>query len=902
MKKAKQISQTDGFSLIEVVLSAALFVIIVAAIFGAVYAGLESTRLSGSRARAVYLAEQGLEVVRNIRDNDFDALADGTYGLTHNGSQWQLTASPDVTDIYTREIVITTLSSTRKQIESTVTWEQNLQRDGSVTLTTYLTDWVSQEPNPWEQPSERACVNLSGGQDAYKIDTQGSYAYIVTASSSESFVAINIADFENPFQAGALGLQNNPFNVDVSGDFAYLATKNNSAELQAIDVLIPTNPQVESSFNVSGNNTAYGVFVDGTRLYLTLSSGSNEFQVVDIANPSSPSLLGGLNLSATTYEVYVSGDYAYVATADDAAELQVINVSNPASPTLASTLNFSGNADALTITGHEDLVLIGRSDGTAYFVDVTNPNSPVEVSGYVAGGSVNDVDIDGTNLFAFLATSSPSEEFQVLDFSDVDNLDLIGSHDADDTLNGLSYHEGQNVVYVVGSSNIEDFCAIAPDPDTEPEPEPNNTGMLVYSDQSGVLDSVKYKILNPNGTWGPEQNVPDVPGDRPVRVVKLYSSPTRTEKILITKHSDDWWVFGGEQYFYAHVWDGTTWGNAIELAGYDNGINPHARNFDGDYNANGDFYVIYDDYTYTPKMRIWNGTNWSSALDTKSIGGYPVWISLKTRPGTNQMLAMVRDHFLQTNVFRWNGSSWDDPVQIADSSSGFTVENISLAWSHNTTSTAGMMFNEGLDTTPNIRTWVSGVISSDVENESVGSTVESLKIVDRPTANEFLACVKDYADDINCLESNFTPEWSTTGNGEVATRTDSGEQRSFDLAYENSGTLALVVYASGNNDTQRRIPKYRIYDPSIDFWTDEFDLPELGPSSSSALESVRLINDPNSDDILVVLGTTDNDISTILWNGESNAFSTTAELQLTEQATNGQFDIDYWYDFSWDYE
>lgn len=111
--------------------------------------GQESTALSGQRTRAVFLAEEGLEATRNIRDSEFSNLTNGTKGLAISGNQWVFSGSSDTTDsFYTRQITISTAGTNRKQVACTVTWQQNPQRTGSITLTTYLNNLKATTPAP----------------------------------------------------------------------------------------------------------------------------------------------------------------------------------------------------------------------------------------------------------------------------------------------------------------------------------------------------------------------------------------------------------------------------------------------------------------------------------------------------------------------------------------------------------------------------------------------------------------------------------------------------------------------------------------------------------------------------------------------------------------------------------
>ena len=124
-------------------LSVSVFALIVTALVGGLIYGQQSTALSGARARAAMLADEGLEAVRNIRDENFSNLTDGTFGLAITGNQWNLSGASDTTDIFTRTITISAVDANRKMVTSAVTWQQNPQRSGLAQTVTYLTNWRS---------------------------------------------------------------------------------------------------------------------------------------------------------------------------------------------------------------------------------------------------------------------------------------------------------------------------------------------------------------------------------------------------------------------------------------------------------------------------------------------------------------------------------------------------------------------------------------------------------------------------------------------------------------------------------------------------------------------------------------------------------------------------------------
>jgi Tfp pilus assembly protein PilV len=137
----KRISAKPGFSLIEAILAGALLLLMITAIAGILVYSRESVTTAGARNRAVFLAEAGLEAVRAIRDEDFANLVDGTYGLDNTTGIWTLSGTPDVTDIFTRTITISTIDASTKEVIAQIDWTQTGQRTGQTILTTRLANW-----------------------------------------------------------------------------------------------------------------------------------------------------------------------------------------------------------------------------------------------------------------------------------------------------------------------------------------------------------------------------------------------------------------------------------------------------------------------------------------------------------------------------------------------------------------------------------------------------------------------------------------------------------------------------------------------------------------------------------------------------------------------------------------
>jgi Tfp pilus assembly protein PilV len=188
---------SKGFSLIEAMLSGALFSVVVTAFAGAMIYGQQSTVGAGERSRAMTLAEEGTEAVRSIRDQALNELQYNQSGVQISGNTWAFLGegSTETIDEYTRTTtfadvcrdgskVIAACPSSytdphTKQVTVTVTWSNGpTALPGNVSRVSYLTDW---EASNWTQ------TDWSGGSaqtlwsDITKYDTDDTNVLVSTA-------------------------------------------------------------------------------------------------------------------------------------------------------------------------------------------------------------------------------------------------------------------------------------------------------------------------------------------------------------------------------------------------------------------------------------------------------------------------------------------------------------------------------------------------------------------------------------------------------------------------------------------------------------------------------------------------------------------------------------------------
>lgn len=196
---AKSVAQR-GFSVVEVLLATTVFAFLVTALTGAIIYGRQSTANAGDRTRAVFLAEEGCEAVRNIRDASFSNLTNGTHGLAISGGQWDLSGSSDTTDIYTRQINIAQVDSNRKDITCTVSWNTGSVAR-TVDVTTRLTNWAATLPvnsgpimmaysETTNTPFYRIWDGSNWGSEGSAMTVGGTINYVVVKSSATRNEAI----------------------------------------------------------------------------------------------------------------------------------------------------------------------------------------------------------------------------------------------------------------------------------------------------------------------------------------------------------------------------------------------------------------------------------------------------------------------------------------------------------------------------------------------------------------------------------------------------------------------------------------------------------------------------------------------------------------------------------------
>ena len=136
---------SKGQSLLELIISVGIFVAVIASLVFFVLDSYLANRLSQEMTKADFLAEEGIEAARSIRDNNYSDLLVGSHGLALFSGHWIFQGTNENLSSELnggiRSILIEDVGINRKRITSTVSWNFTENRPEEIKLVSYLTNW-----------------------------------------------------------------------------------------------------------------------------------------------------------------------------------------------------------------------------------------------------------------------------------------------------------------------------------------------------------------------------------------------------------------------------------------------------------------------------------------------------------------------------------------------------------------------------------------------------------------------------------------------------------------------------------------------------------------------------------------------------------------------------------------
>ncbi len=195
-------------------------------------------------------------------------------------------------------------------------------------------------------------------------------------------------------------------------------------------VFTGTLPQATSTIGFTG------LAVRGSYLYAAAGSPSR-LQIVNITSYNAPVNAGSVSLTSPN-GVALSGDYAFIA--DGGQGLSIVRISDPANPVFVTSAKLSGFASGVVVRG--SYAYLSAWDSLQVF-NVEDPAAPYIIGYYPAAAIVNGVDVRGSLAFIADGAYFDSNQFRIIDLSDLLNPQLIGennSYSGAATLEGVSVY------------------------------------------------------------------------------------------------------------------------------------------------------------------------------------------------------------------------------------------------------------------------------------------------------------------------------------------------------------------------------------------------------------------------------------------------------------------------------
>ena len=177
-----------------------------------------------------------------------------------------------------------------------------------------------------------------------------------------------------------------------------------------------------------------------------------------------------------------------------------------------------------------------------------------------------------------------------------------------------------------------------------------NSGRAMLVWNTGT--TLNYSIWN-GTSWTAAATIPAYTGVEP-RQIRIASNPLAgSNEIVIT-------VTDKNEVDRALVWNGTTWGNQIQL---DNLGNHNFTDANVAYEQqSGRAMVVYASGTAgAVGYRIWNGSTWSAASTIAAPAGsnnYAQWTVVAGDPNSNRIVLGVESNGKDAWMNVWSGSAW----------------------------------------------------------------------------------------------------------------------------------------------------------------------------------------------------------------------------------------------------
>ena len=625
---------------------------------------------------------------------------------------------------------------------------------------------------------------------------------------------------------------------------------------------------------LGGSSSDYisGLAVDGSgNAYVTGLTTSNNFATAGTPydatyNSGEDAFLSQVNAagSALVYSTYLGGssdDYGNDVVLDGSGNIYLAAVARSSTfPTTVGAYDTShgGNDDTVVMKFASDksltfstffggagfdraIGIVVDSSGNIHIAgdvpsNTTLPTTPDAYQATTGGGSdsyLATFDSTGaTLLYATYLGGSGTESNAGLAIDSADNLYLAGwGGSADFDVTAGAFDEtanGNNDAYVVKFSAL-------------------TAGMAVWA-QSGST-TPQYNLWD-GTSFGTEANSDNVGG---YRILAGADAPTRDEKIVVGV--DDGEVVSGE------LWDGTSW-TAFSFNDLATVSDSFWWGFDVAYEQDsGDALLVYNNGSTGStglSYRTWDGSVWSSSSDiTTPLSGEPKQLRLAADPNSDGMVLVASNATSQDYALVWDGSSWGNSQVLSSSGSGDDRTDVYVAYEEQS-GEAVLVYGRG-GTDALYRTWDGATWSTEGTIAAPGGVTGNVRwttLASDPTSNRVALGALTFNNE------TWLSVWDGTSWEAATAATISAPSATVPgvaVAFESTSGEALATYGESASEV-----RYREW-TSGGGWSAE----QIGPSIGATPNSMMLDADPGSNQVMLSVQDSGEDLNYVLWDGDS---------------------------------
>lgn len=543
-----------------------------------------------------------------------------------------------------------------------------------------------------------------------------------------------------------------------------------------------------------------------------------------------------------------------------------------------SATPYAGNVvpDSTTVSGSyidlstKDDLYWKVSSYPSFKSGISNPSNIGLLAGNLLSGSFNDLAVNDGIYYTITGAPVPSA-----------NTYFPASYSL---LGGTQLVSGTVANLISVDGNVMEFQSYPVSPDQN---QPSKA-YIAYASNTGTIKKLAPKTRTwTEGTWSAESELATTGAD--VLYTRMATHPIDPSKrIFVTVSTNG--------YLTANVMTADGWVVTSNIGFVGN--NRNFRGFDVTYEeTTGKALLVYaistSDTAKDLAYRVWDGSAWSAEMyindpSVSDVEAY--WVTLASKPtvGSNEIgLLYVDGKQNRVNSMIWSGSGWGDNSKVlsgAITNYERDRESIALAYEQ-TTGNLMIMCAEG-----DLIRWnrwtgtVWGTSATFDINTGVVKNTFYLTLKANPQNNQLMALSIDDEKDL-CTAYWNGAAWSTVTIHDVDVSYK--DQRCADVAWENTGDKAILVWSTDNANLQ-----YRIWSSAT--WASTVSVPENDGKDDRWIQLRR--NPQNALGDIKIIGASLNDdkkLRTFKWDG-TNLIVATSYITL-DSISNGQenFELEF---------